>query len=125
MTDDELEHWADAYIRIQSQENDLSYHHPLWWAVGRSHLPNDETDPEEAWRFILRVLSKNPNDRVYGILAAGSLEDLINYFGPQFIDRIEKEAAASASFRELLGGVWESSTPEIWKRIEAARGEPW
>ncbi len=52
------------------------------------------------------------------MLAAGPLEDLIEYHGPDFIGRIEDEARRSAIFRELLGEVWESSTPEVWGRIE-------
>lgn len=60
-----------------------------------------------------------------GILAAGPLEDLIHAWGPAFIDRIEVQAHRDLAFRHLLGGVWRSSSEEIWKRIEVARVRAW
>jgi hypothetical protein len=57
---------------------------------------------------------------VLGALAAGELEDLIEYHGPAFIERIEQEAARDPRFRCLLCGVWRSSTPQVWARVLAA-----
>ncbi|MGT2431445.1 DUF6869 domain-containing protein [Cupriavidus basilensis] len=55
-----------------------------------------------------------------GALAAGELEDLIEYHGPAFIGRIERQAGRDPRFRRLLCGVWRSSTPQVWARILAA-----
>jgi hypothetical protein len=83
------------------------------------------TPAEELWQGILEVLSRNPSETVLGMLAAGPLEDLIHYHGPAYVEAIELEARRNPSFRHLLGGVWESSTPEVWHRIESARGDSW
>ncbi|MDW3685060.1 hypothetical protein RA280_25570 [Cupriavidus sp. CV2] len=77
-------------------------------------------DPEGLWRLVLEVLARTDSPRVLGALAAGELEDLIEYHGPAFIDRIEHEAARDPRFRRLLCGVWRSATPEVWARVLAA-----
>jgi len=55
------------------------------------------------------------------MLAAGPLEVLIEYHGPNFIDRIEERAKSDAAFREVLWGVWPSSSSPVASRVEAAR----
>lgn len=78
------------------------------------------------WQFILAVLARRPSERVLGMLAAGPLEDLLAYAGKFYIDRVELEARRNPAFRHLLGGVWQNRTPdELWRRVEAVRGEPW
>jgi hypothetical protein len=79
-------------------------------------------EPELAWNLVLQILAKRPNEPTLGVLAAGPLEDLIEYHGPRFIERIEDLAKRDANFKHLLDGVWESSTPEVWARVESARG---
>jgi len=124
MSKDSFENWVDAYISIESTENHVSENHSGFWAVEK--FMNDvHSEPENCWEAILEILKRKPSDRVIGLLSAGPLEDLIEYHGGKFIDRIELEARRNPDFRHLLGGVWESSTPEIWKRIEAARISAW
>ena len=97
---------------------------PEFWAIEAL----DEAarkNPEFAWSVVLELAEIAKIPVAVSCLAAGPLEDIIEYHGPQFIDRIEIEAKCNASFRYLLGGVWKSSTPDIWSRIEASRGEPW
>ncbi|WP_454733352.1 MULTISPECIES: DUF6869 domain-containing protein [Cupriavidus] len=77
-------------------------------------------DPDQLWALVLEILTRTGNERVLGALAAGELEDLIEYHGPAFIGRIERQAARDPRFRRLLCGVWRSSTPEVWARILAA-----
>jgi hypothetical protein len=86
-------------------------------------LAHDE--PERAWLLLLQILERDNSTHVLEMLAAGPLEDLIQYHGPAFIERIESQAKANPVFRHALGGVWESSTPEIWKRVEKVRGSAW
>lgn len=81
-----------------------------------------DLDPEDAWHVILRVFGHRPSEEVLGLLAAGPLEDLIEYHGEQFIDRIESEARESEAFKQLLCGVWPSHSKELWARVEDARG---
>jgi hypothetical protein len=97
---------------------------PEFWAV--MELDDMATDnPEAAWPLILELLKQPLVENAFGGLAAGPLEDLIEYHGPEFIGRIETEARINPKFRRLLGGVWQSSTPDVWARIEAARGSKW
>jgi hypothetical protein len=125
MTRDEIADWATAYIEAQMIPK-IPADHPLWWAIERFMLPvGTDVTPEDCWMAILEVLSREPPQQVIGILAAGALEDLIQYHGPEFIERIETESRRNAAFRHLLGGVWKSSTPEVWSRVEEARGDPW
>lgn len=125
MTSAEFEEWISAYIERQGMEREPAEgNDPLFWAVMKFMDLNDE-DPELCWQAILEILRRRPNDKVLGVLAAGPLEDLIEYHGPEYLDKIEREANFNPGLRHLLGGVWESSTPEVWARIEAIRGEPW
>ena len=85
-----------------------------------------ETNPEDLWSFVLKVLEKAPDKKVLSVLAAGPLEELISHVGMTFIVRIEAEARRNPAFRHLLGGVWRhGASEEIWSRVEAARGSSW
>lgn len=122
----EIQEWASAYIQAQEDATLLKKdEHPLWWAVEKFMVPDNIELAEDCWCGVLAVLSRNPPQEVIGVLAAGPLEDLIDDFGPQFIDRVEDEAKRNVAFRHLLGGVWKSGSPEIWARVENARGVSW
>jgi len=125
MTQEEIERWAIAYIEAE-QIGKIGTDHPLWWALEQFMGVGDyEPTADERWTAILEILHRNPPQSVIGNLAAGPLEDLIHGHGPEFIERIELEARRNPAFRHLLGGVWESSTPDIWGRVEKARGISW
>lgn len=125
MTQEEIEGWATAYIEVVQLPISNQDKSPLWWAIERFILPEHLQEAEDAWEAILEVLKRQPPAEVIGMLAAGPLEDLINDWGPTFIDRIETEARKNPAFHHLLGGVWKSSTPEVWQRIESIRGQAW
>jgi hypothetical protein len=81
-------------------------------------------DPEAVWKAVLRIMQHELSDEQVALLAAGPVEDLLVSYGAQFINRIEAEASRSTAFAHLLGGVWRQDMPdEIWKRVEAARGQ--
>lgn len=112
------------YVAAQRDGREVSGDDPRFAAIMElDRLAHDE--PELAWDLILRILAQDQSDHVMQILSAGPLEDLIQYHGPAFIERIEARAKEDANFRNLLGGVWESSTPDVWSRIEKVRGEAW
>jgi hypothetical protein len=117
----------DFRIFYEKQLPDPAPHNcdfPEFWAVMKLDDFAD-LEPETAWSVILDLLREPLNDNALGCLAAGPLEHLIDQHGPSFVDRIEAEAERDPTFRWLLGGVWESSTPEVWARIERARGAAW
>ena len=125
MTHEEIEYWAHVYIQAQIDPKRLQAGYPLWWAIERFMPMVSKIDAEDCWLCILEILKLSPSEEVLAVLAAGPLEDLIDDHGPVFIDRIETESRRNPAFRHLLGGVWKSSTPEIWARVEKAQGALW
>ena len=83
-------------------------------------------EPEVAWPAILQILQQELTEDQMAVLAAGPLEDLLVVHGPEFIDRVESEAARNPRFNHLLGGVWKNEIePDIWQRVQKARKEVW
>ena len=127
LSDSELEHLCSAYLSYQTafQANDGKgmERHEDFWAVQQLMLGSSgSADPEDAWREIRHILAQSPSDEILSVLAAGPLEDLIQYAGDDFIGRIEVAARQDPTFRELLSGVWETGKPDVWSRIAKARG---
>ena len=120
----DVEAWASAYVAVHEARAHLDENHPDFLAG--YHFLGDLTGPlaEECWQGILAVVRRRPSDWVLGMLAAGPLEDLLIRSGSEFIERVEVEARQSSDFRLMLHGAWESGTPEIWARVEIARGAP-
>lgn len=115
-----MREWVDGYISAQEGYEDRENRDELHWAI-QKFLDLEMEHPELCWDAILNILHREPSDKVKGILAAGPLEDLIEYHGPEYIEAIEEEARKNPDFRHLLGGVWESSTQEVWSRVLKAR----
>jgi len=77
--------------------------------------------PQLAWEIVLDIFHAPHHESVDGSLAAGPLEDLLAWHGADIIGSLEAKARADRKFKELLYGVWRSTTPsEIWSRVEAA-----
>jgi hypothetical protein len=117
----ELEKWVDAYIQAQQIEG-IDGSHPLWWAIDK-FMDAVQSNPELAWEAIVKIVQRRPSEKVLGMLSAGPLEDLLEQHGENFILRIEKISSADACFRKMLEHIWKSSTPEIWERLNAAKGK--
>jgi Family of unknown function (DUF6869) len=113
---------ATTYIAAQKIGESVNEHHPLWWAIER-FLELEQNDPENCWLAILEVLSLDPPQKVLGALSAGPLEELIELYGEEFIDRIEETARRDSKFRKLLCGVWQSGSDEVWNRIVEIRAD--
>jgi hypothetical protein len=83
-------------------------------------------EPEGAFAAILRAVEFELTPEQLSVLAAGPLEVLLSEHGPDFIERVEAEAAQNARFNYLLGGVWRLSMSEdVWSRVQKARRETW
>lgn len=107
---------AERYASDDPRDIDALFSDPDIFAIHRGH-------EEAVWRFILKVIARRPPEWTLGSLAAGLLEDLIALRGRAFIDRIEAEARGNTLFRETLLRVWQNSTPpDLWARVERARG---
>lgn len=139
-SEEQLDEWADQFIEehgkpLPDDPAELEAHfnakaqagpvnddieallsNPDIFAIHRGH-------EEAVWRFILKVVARRAPEQVLGYLAAGLLEDLIALRGEAFINRIETEARSSPLFRRTLHGVWQNRTPpDLWARVELARG---
>lgn len=62
--------------------------------------------PELLWAFILHAEPLCVAPQARDMLSAGPLEELVQGYGREYIDRIESQARHSASFAKLLTGVW-------------------
>jgi len=83
-------------------------------------------EPEVAYAAILRAVEFELTPEQISVLAAGPLEVLLSQHGPNFIERVESEAAKNARFNYLLGGVWRlGMTEDVWSRVKKARRETW
>jgi hypothetical protein len=123
MTDfPDIEAWAEAYIRVHDANASLDSTHPDYLAAYEFMADVAGPKAEECWAGILAVVRRRPSEKVLGMVAAGLVEDLLDEAGPLFIERIEAEARRDPIFKAMLNGVWESGTPEVWARVEAARG---
>lgn len=117
MSVDKMEQWADSYIEFQKKEVMPSSNSDEWWPV-RKFYDMNEDHPELCWHVILLILDKTDNENVLDMLAVGPLEDLIDSHGETFIDKIEAEASQNIKFLNALSKVWQSSTPDVWRRIQ-------
>ena len=114
--------WADAYIRVYDQDASLDESHPDYLAAYEFLVELVGPVAEECWEGILAVVERQPSEKVLGMLSAGPMEDLIHYSGDEFIERVEERSRRGAIFRQMLHGVWESGSRDVWARVEAARG---
>ena len=72
---------------------------------------------------VLVRISSNPADRHFQVLAAGPLEDLLVYHGPEFLEEIDTLCRRSPPFRALLNGVWTSRIDQgVADRLAKYRG---
>jgi hypothetical protein len=96
-TDIEL---VTAYLNyFKSRDKELSW---SWERV-------DEllrADPDNGWALTLKLLAAASDDAALAYVAAGPLEDLLNWHGVAVIDRVEAHARKDARFRLALTRVW-------------------
>ena len=102
-------------------ERDAETSH-LFSAFGQLYdLVHDQ--PEAAWPIIQELWTLDQTDRMLAIIAAGPVEDLLCWHGPDFIGRIEQLAGQHAVVRKLLGAVWRRDMAEdVWLRLKAVAG---
>jgi hypothetical protein len=65
-----------------------------------------ERNPERLWPLLVALIERSPSDEARMFVAAGPLEDLVNWHGERFLDRPEHEAIQNRSFHSALRGIW-------------------
>lgn len=79
-------------------------------------------DPSGCLYFIVTTLDKVTSLEVFAVLAAGPMENVLDNFGSDVIEAVERLAKRSTKFRLLLSGIWGGSRidPDVWTRVKAA-----
>lgn len=121
MTESEINVLVETWIDEWSDED--STEHSVQEILTDLYLSGEF---DHLWQFISTAYQYEMSERVFAILAAGPLEDLLAYAGCEFIDRVELLARKDPRFNRLLSGVWKNSIPnDVWDRILALRDHNW
>ena len=99
----EPEALAEAWLRKWSSDP------PAHWPIDPLDGELTRTHPQVALAAILVVLSRipaSPEDRLFQVLAAGPLENLLAHPPNPPLEEIDRLARQQPSFRLLLNGVW-------------------
>nr|WP_063570902.1 hypothetical protein [Luteibacter rhizovicinus] len=78
--------------------------------------------PERLWAVAIEILELLSDDEelLIASIGAGPLEDLLNRYGADFVDRIIGRARQNRRFRIAASCVWPSRIdPAIWQRLQA------
>ena len=82
-------------------------------------MMNFTAKPEHQWQFILAAIPY-ASDEELGAIAAGPMEHLLGWHGPNYIDKVEQQAQSDPKFARMLKGVWKYlMKDDVWKRVQA------
>ena len=77
-----------------------------------------ERDPERAWPLTLSIIKRTPENFRAIATAARWLGNILQHYGPQFIERVEALSYSDPHFRKHLFMLSKSSlSPEIYARV--------
>lgn len=75
--------------------------------------------PEECLQVVVAILEKDSSDLIVSNVAAGPLENLIEWHGLLLISEIERISSSNKMFKRALGMVWpQGGSEEVWGKIE-------
>jgi len=120
-----LEEIADAWCGYQTRPHidGVEDEDPDWWAVELLMDSRFESDEARVRTVLDLILDRADEEEIFGVFAAGPLEDFVKAYDDDRIAWIEERAAASTRFREALQRIWIwSLPPEVFARIERAAG---
>jgi uncharacterized protein DUF6869 len=122
-----LEEIADAWCRYQTRTHisGVEDEDPDWWAVELLLDSRFESDETRLRTVLELILERADEEAVFGVFAAGPLEDFVSDYDDDRLAWIEQRASSSPRFREALQRIWIwSLPPEVFARIERAAGAP-
>ena len=113
-TDEEL---VTGYLRSIAEGGGDTPHFWAWEEV--TQLIG--TNSERAWLLMVQMVCQSQDDSALAAVAAGPLEDLLAWFGPQFVERAESLAASDSKFHQALTMIYISRLQsDIRGRVESA-----
>ena len=102
MNKSNIEKIADNWIKVQLSDS---------YSDSALDLDLPFNHPNLCFNVILNILEKIdtvPDNKLFSVLAAGPLDDLLHEHGSVMIDKIDTTARINPKFRKLLNGVWDS-----------------
>jgi hypothetical protein len=88
---------ADTYLRHRAED---------FWAWERVHEIVQGGDLDRAWEITLLLLQKAQTDDALGYVAAGPLEDIVDGYGDQALDRVDEACDKDSRLQFALSGIW-------------------
>jgi hypothetical protein len=125
MDQDKKNKIAESWIRLHNSKQDSTeYENEFWSFETIDELIHQE--PNDALEVILAIAELCNNEKILANLGAGPIEDLMLYFGPEFIDRVEVEAKKNLKFKRALKSVWlDPEETSVWQRLnKITKNEP-
>ncbi|HEY3550835.1 MAG TPA: hypothetical protein VGK69_07270 [Gaiellaceae bacterium] len=122
-----LEEIADAWCRYQMHPHvdGVEDEDPDWWAVELLMTSELWSDEARLRTTLDLIIDRADEEGIFGVFAAGPLEDFAKDYNEDRLVWIEARAGASSRFRDALRRIWVwSLPPEVFGRIERAAGAP-
>lgn len=108
--DYDLNAMADSYLRHNATKSDAE----LWAWQGVDEIVRSG-DLDRAWDITLLLLRKAPDD-VLEYIATGPLEDFIDGYGDQGLDRAEQACDEDSRLQYALSGIWLMPGSQVLQR---------
>jgi hypothetical protein len=106
----DLNKLTDVYLRHHARRSDEDF----WaWQQVDSIV---RADLSKGWKVTLLLLKKADTESALGYVAAGPLEDLIDGYGHEALDLVEKECDSDSRLQLALSGVWLESGSPVYER---------
>jgi hypothetical protein len=111
---------ADIYLRQHATNRAEDF-----WAWERVHEIVQGGDLDSAWEITLLLLQKAQTDDALGHVAAGPLEDIVDGYGDQALDRVEEACDKDSRLQFALSGIWllpDSPVLQRWQGLMTKYG---
>ena len=118
--DFDLNTLADTYLRQYAAKRDEDF-----WAWQEVDRIVRNGDLGLAWEITLLLLKKAPTDDALGYVAAGPLEDVVDGYGDQALDRVEEACDKDSRLQFALSGIWllpDSPVLQRWQGLMTKYG---
>jgi hypothetical protein len=118
--DFDLNTLADTYLHQYATKRDEDF-----WACQEVNRILRSGDLDLAWEITLLLLRKAQTDDALGYVAAGPLEDIVDGYGDQALDRVEEACDKDSRLQFALSGIWllpDSPVLQRWQGLMTKYG---